>query len=133
MNEDNFSKEQIKNSDDKKMIAVMCRCSKTKKLFGIRFDHITGDIWEYAWAFPLKEGADKREKLYRLSVKGRFVNGKNYNGCPYCGNKNFYQCGNCKNLVCWDGIIKPVTCPHCGNKGNLTRKNISEINADDNL
>ena len=39
------------------MIAVMCRCSKTKKLFGMRFDKVGRNAWECAWAFHMKEGA----------------------------------------------------------------------------
>lgn len=46
----------------KEVVAVMSRCYKTKKLFGIRFDKEKNNVWEAAWAFPLKEGAEKREK-----------------------------------------------------------------------
>ena len=63
----------------KEMIAVMSRCVKTKKIFGIRFDTNNGKNWEAAWAFPLKEGADKREKLSCWDGKTRHVI------CANCG------------------------------------------------
>lgn len=44
------------------MIAVMSRCMKTKKLFGIRYDTNNGKDWEAAWGVFVKESADKCEK-----------------------------------------------------------------------
>lgn len=64
------------------MIAVMCRCSETNKLFGIRFDTKNGKKLEAEWAFPLKEGANKREKGYTNPIKGSFDVGEEYPGCP---------------------------------------------------
>lgn len=84
-----FNNKKISFTMSKEMIAVMSRCVKTKKLFGIRFDTNNGKNWEAAWAFPLKEGADKREKGYAVSIKGSFVLGNDYPGCPYCGNPSF--------------------------------------------
>ncbi len=116
----------------KEMIAVMSRCVKTKKLFGIRFDTNNGKNWEAAWAFPLKEGADKREKGYAVSIKGSFVLGNDYPGCPYCGNPSFFMCGKCGKFSCYDGKTKHVICPHCGNEGDLDSP-ITEIRGDGNF
>ena len=41
----------------------------------MRFDTNNGKNWEAAWAFPLQEGADKREKGYANFVKGTFALG----------------------------------------------------------
>lgn len=114
------------------MIAVMCRCVKTKKLFGIRLDSNNGKDWEAAWAFPLKEGADKREKGYTDSVKGNFYIGDDYPGCPYCGNLDFFMCGRCGKLSCWDGETKHVVCANCGNESCLDSF-ITEIQGDCNF
>ena len=92
----------------KEMIAVMCRCGKSEKLFGVRFDTDNGKDWEAAWAFPLKEGADKREKGYSVSVKGNFTISTDYPHCPHCGNPSVFLCGTCGKLTCWDGITKRV-------------------------
>lgn len=46
----------------KEMVAVICKCAKHNKLFGIRFDQINSRTWEYAWAFPLKKGLDRRDQ-----------------------------------------------------------------------
>lgn len=72
------------------MIAVMCRCSETKKLFGIRFYTNNGKKWKAEWAFPLKESADKRGKGYTNPAKGSFDVGEEYPGCPNCGNPTFF-------------------------------------------
>lgn len=98
----------------KEMIAVMSRCVKTKKLFGIRLDTNDGKNWEAAWAFPLKEGADKREKGYSNSIKGIFYIGDDYPGCPHCGNTELFLCCMCGKISCWDGKTKQVTCANCG-------------------
>ena len=66
----------------KEMVAVICKCAKHNKLFGIRFDQINSRTWEYAWAFPLKDGADRREQGFSTTMRGTFVEGVNYPGCP---------------------------------------------------
>lgn len=54
------------------MVAVICKCAKHNKLFGIRFDQINSRTWEYAWAFPLKDGADRREQGFSATMRGTF-------------------------------------------------------------
>ena len=112
-------------------VAVICKCSKTGKLFGIRFDKIAKDVWEYAWAFPLKDGADKREKGFTTTIKGKFVEGKNYPGCPHCESKSFFGC-SCGKLSCWDEKSFSVHCYHCGDDIVLNTA-LEEINATDSL
>lgn len=113
----------------KEMVAVMSRCYKTKKLFGIRFDKEKNNVWKAAWAFPLKEGAEKREKGFSVTIKGKFTIGTEYPGCPYCKNPSYYLCGNCKKLICYDTKIIHVTCPQCGYEGDLDSA-ITEIGGD---
>lgn len=114
------------------MIAVMCRCSETNKLFGIRFDTKNGKKLEAEWAFPLKEGAEKREQGFSSSVSGRFEISSEYPGCPHCENTTFFMCGKCKKLACWDGKNSHVICPHCGFEGDLDSP-ITEIHGDQNI
>lgn len=116
----------------KEMIAAMGRCVKTKKLFGIRFDTNNGRNWKAAWAFPLKEGADKREKGYANSVKGTFGLGDTYPGCPYCGNSSYFMCRVCGKLSCYDGKTKHVICANCGSEIYLDSQ-ITEICGDGNF
>lgn len=116
----------------KEMIAVMCRCGKSEKLFGIRFDTDNGKDWEVAWAFPLKEGADKREKGYAVSVKGNFEISTDYPHCPHCGNPTFFMCGTCGKLTCWDGKTKRVVCANGGHENVLTSR-VTEIRGDGNF
>ena len=116
----------------KEMMAVMSRCVKTKKLFGIRLDTNNGKNWEAAWAFPLKEGAEKREKGFSVTIAGTFEAGQNYPSCPYCGNIGCFMCMACGKLSCWDGKLMHTVCPHCGNEGDLGRK-VTEIKGDGNF
>lgn len=116
----------------KEMIAVMSRCVKTKKLFGIRFDTNNGKSWEAAWAFPLKECADKCEKGYANTLKGSFGVGKDYPCCSHCGNPTFSMCGICGKISCWDGKTKHVICANCGSEIYLNSP-ITEIRGDGNF
>ena len=99
---------------------------------GVRFDTDNGKDWEAAWAFPLKEGADKREKGYAVSVKGNFTISTDYPHCPHCGNPSFFLCGTCGKLTCWDGITKRVVYANCGYENVLTSR-VTEIRGDGNF
>ena len=114
------------------MIAVMCRCFETNKLFGIRFDTNNGKKWEAEWAFPLKEGANKREKGYTNLVKGSFDVGEEYLGCPNCGNPTFFLCRVCGKISCRDGKTSHVVCVNSDSEIHLDSP-ITEIRGDGNL
>ena len=96
----------------KEMVAVICKCAKHNKLFGIRFDQINNRTWEYAWAFPLKDGADRREQGFSTTMRGTFEEGANYPGCPHCGAKGFFLC-SCGHISCWDQRTMTAHCYFC--------------------
>ena len=115
----------------KESVAIICKCSSTGKLFGIRFDKKSNDVWEYAWAFPLRDGADKREKGFSTTIRGKFIVGDEYPGCPYCKKKGLFGC-SCGKLSCWDGETINVHCHHCGS--DITLNSIlEEIKATDGM
>ena len=35
-------------------VVALSKCSKTNKMYGIRFER-TGRDWKYTWAFPIQE------------------------------------------------------------------------------
>lgn len=99
---------------------ILCKCAKVHKFYAMRTEEAPDDKWNINWAFALSDKIIKAEKYEETTIKGYFNLTKDYPGCPYCGNKNFFSCGICKKLTCWDGITKTVECAHCGK--------ISEIN-----
>ena len=57
-----------------------------------------------------KEGFDK------INFTGSFYTDEEYPGCPYCGAKKCFVCGNCGKVSCYDGSDK-VVCNWCGSNG----------------
>lgn len=101
----------------KKAFAVMAMCEKTKEPFGITVDPRDG-CYAFVWAFKIKKEQAKREGYNHTHVRGAVSLDQDFNGCPYCGTKNFYFCGNCGKVVCYHGQ-DIVTCPNCGNTSGL--------------
>ena len=99
--------------------AVLAECEETRKPFGITIDP-KGQILNFVWAFKIDRSKAKREGFTEKSVNGSISLDANFNGCPHCGSKQFYVCGNCKTVVCWHGQER-VTCPHCHMTGTIYR------------
>lgn len=92
--------------------AVVAGCPKVKQLYGITVNRC-GYNYRLMWSFKISKEAAKREGYDKKTVKGAIDYDADYPGCPYCGSKQFYVCGNCGKLVCYYGEEK-VTCPMCG-------------------
>jgi hypothetical protein len=97
---------------------VLGRCCSAGLLFGMRFEETGRGRWVADWAFPMKEGAARREKFDRTEVGGIFAFAAEYPGCPGCGVRSVFQCG-CGKVACWDAESKRVRCPWCGQSGTL--------------
>ncbi|MDR3341735.1 MAG: hypothetical protein LBT14_02915 [Treponema sp.] len=98
---------------------VLCRCQKTKQLFGIRIEERNRD-WYRTWAFKLDEKKAQREKFDTNQVTGSLMADAAFPGCPYCGNHEFFQC-SCDGgkLTCYDGTRSTGTCAWCGGTADL--------------
>jgi hypothetical protein len=100
---------------------ILARCSKTKKLFGIRVEKREKQ-WYMTWAFPIDEEKAKHEGFNKNKVNLGGVD-DNYPGCPYCGDEGFGQCGSCEKNGCLGCLGSSetkskkslYTCPWCGN------------------
>lgn len=101
--------------DQRKAVVGLCKCSKTGKLFGIRFEP-RGNDWNMTWAFPLSEKAAAAEGYDKISISGRFLTGEEYPGCPYCGNRHFFYCCH---MNCYDGYARTGTCQWCHRTSEL--------------
>lgn len=99
----------------KKAFAIMAMCEKTREPFGITVDPRKRGEYALVWAFKIKKGQAKREGFDKTRVKGSVVNDENYNGCPYCGAKDFILC-DCGCVACYHGQ-KTFICPNCGMSG----------------
>ncbi|HEX2211223.1 MAG TPA: TerY-C metal binding domain-containing protein [Longimicrobium sp.] len=97
---------------------VLARCARGRQTFGIRVEGTDRSRWALTWAFPVQEGAARREGYDRSEITGRFDIRDGYPGCPHCENAGFFRC-ECGRLGCWDGEVPEVTCPWCGSRGVL--------------
>lgn len=102
----------------KNAFAVMAMCPKSKEYYGITVDP-RNKSYAFCWAFKIKKEQAVREGYDSESVSGSIIFDSDYNGCPYCGTKNFYMCNCCGKIVCYDGR-EYVTCPNCGNGGYVS-------------
>ncbi|MDR2086979.1 MAG: hypothetical protein LBP72_07355 [Dysgonamonadaceae bacterium] len=103
----------------KEVTIIMATCQKSKRTFGIRAEKINGE-WHFTWAFPIDAKAAGREGYDATTVKGIIVIDAEYPGCPHCGDGGFVHCGQCRKIVCYDGMNPRFKCPVCGNEGELT-------------
>jgi predicted RNA-binding Zn-ribbon protein involved in translation (DUF1610 family) len=98
---------------------VLSRCSKSKKLYGIRVEQ-RGREWVRTWAFKIDERKAKNEKFDSNQVTlGEHDPDDSYPGCPYCGAVGIALDSDCDKLMCTGGIINhgdyiELTCPWCG-------------------
>jgi hypothetical protein len=96
---------------------VLCKCPKTKGVFGMRLEERGGD-WVRTWAFKIDEAQARREGFNNEATRGTMTPTPEYPGCPYCGLKPLIQCG-CGKVFCWNGHGSKATCPWCGRTGKL--------------
>lgn len=98
---------------------ALCKCKETKKIYGIRMEKAQGG-WNCTWAFPISDGAAKREGYDETTLKGGIGRTEEYNGCPYCGVKALVVCAACQRLNCRVGTGELFTCEWCGSRGQIT-------------
>ena len=99
---------------------VLTRC-KNRCLYGIRVEKY-GQDWKMTWAFPIDEKKATSEGYAKVSLKGSFLPGEKYNGCPYCHTDTFLVCERCGKLSCYQEGERVVTCQWCGNSGTAVSK-----------
>lgn len=103
----------------KDAFAIMAICDKTKKHYGITIDP-RNDKYVFCWGFKVKEDQGKREGYDQKKVHGQVAVDADFNGCPYCGSKQFTLCMVCGKIACWNGQ-EVVTCPNCGATSAIQR------------
>jgi hypothetical protein len=97
---------------------VLARCSKTKKLFGMRCEK-RGRDWVRTWAFKINERKAKNEKFEENQVIfGEDAIDPGYPGCPYCADVGVSSC-DCGHISCTGEMIDcgdhgEMDCPWCG-------------------
>lgn len=101
---------------------LMAKCSKTNKVFCIRYDRKADEqIWHLAYAFPFSDSM--KNEVFTSPTTDSITFGANtpeYKGCLYCGNTplNFCSCGV---PFCADGDGTGWrTCPSCGQSANYS-------------
>ena len=104
----------------KDAFAILAKCSRTKKYFGISVDPIGRNEFSFVWAFPIDQRQAHNEGFDAQHVHGSISFDQNYNGCPHCGETGFFICGACGMLACYSGNQYKVVCPHCNKTLSLT-------------
>lgn len=99
----------------KKASVILAKCIQDKKLYGIRIE-MRNDDWIRTWAFKLKEDMAEKEGFDQTNFTGNFYTDEDYPGCPYCGSKKCFVCGDCGKVSCYDGTDR-VVCNWCGASG----------------
>lgn len=107
-------------SDVKEANVVLAKCRKSKKMYGIRIERRTDNVWYCTWAFPISEKGASNEGYDNVMISGRVDTDAEYPGCPYCGGTGWVSCGNCKKLTCWSNSERYFTCTWCGASGEVT-------------
>lgn len=105
---------------NKNAFAILAKCTKTKKYFGISVNPIGRKKFSFVWAFPIDQHQAHKEGFDSHYVHGSISLDPNYNGCPHCGKIGFFICGACGMLACYNGSSSTVVCPHCNTKLSLT-------------
>lgn len=103
----------------KEASVILAKCDN-KQLYGIRIEKRAGD-WMRTWAFPLSEENAEKEGFDKSSFTGYFLTDEEYPGCPYCGARKCFVCGNCGKISCYDGSDK-VVCNWCGQSMKTSRE-----------
>jgi primosomal protein N' len=101
------------------VVIVLARCSQNHQLYGMRMEEKLSGQWMADWAFIIKEITAKKEGYDRTVIHGSFSKYQTFPGCPHCHALNFFQCGSCKKVTCWNGESRNVVCAWCGNEGKL--------------
>ena len=101
----------------KEASVILAKC-KDKKIYGIRIEKRDND-WVRTWAFPISEDMAEKEGVDKTNITGSVYTDEEYPGCPYCGAKRCFVCGNCGKVSCYDGSDK-VVCKWCGASGKAT-------------
>lgn len=82
---------------------VLIKCTRAKKLFGVRIQLMDDGDWWRTWAFKIDDRYVKNEHYDTNRVVGNLFPTEEYPRCPYCEANAFVQCGNCQHLSCWHG------------------------------
>lgn len=103
---------------------IPAKCSRTKKLFGIRGVRRDG-VWHLTWAFKMTESQAKGEHIENNTLSGNAMFDATYPGCPHCGNRTIVLCGRCGHVSCAPIEQKDdvCTCSWCENKAKIEMSN----------
>ena len=103
-----------------KVVIVVAQCSKTKNLYGMRFEEASPNNWLVNWAFPIKQKTAKHEGYTENKIRGSFNFTEEFPGCPYCEAEASFVCDNCQTIACYDGKAAEVTCPGCNSRAKIS-------------
>ena len=103
---------------------VPARCLKTKLFYNMKYRvHPDGAVeLMVGIESPGPETSTGKEEgvpVVTLDFSKGYKTSSQYS-CPYCGAVNYFKCGTCKKISCWDGVDRQPVCPNCGKHCNLS-------------
>ena len=98
---------------------VVCRCEKTRNLYGMRVEEKSPGHWSATWAFPLRQDRIDSEGYGSALIQGKFSFAEGFPGCPSCQASSFALCNVCHRVGCSAANAAYFTCPWCSNAGPL--------------
>jgi len=111
---------------------IFARCNDLHHGFGIRVEEKELSNWCCDWTFPLTKQHARREKYHETIIQGNIFVDTQYPGCPHCGSKSIYKCGNCGKIACWNSEDLTVVCPWCNRKANMGDQTIVSLEVGQN-
>lgn len=96
---------------------LLARCKKSKQLYGITIEQVSGNAWEMKYSYFIDEVRAKSEGFDKTVVNADCHPAKNYPGCPCCGSMGYVKCNSCGKLTCWNGENRSK-CAWCNEKLN---------------
>lgn len=102
---------------ESRQVLIPAQCSKTKKLYLVRYKKDECGEFVFTAAHPLEC------RLEGASMSGGNINASelDFTGlcCPYCGSYDAFYCGACGQIVCLREDSMYGYCPGCGWEGEL--------------
>lgn len=101
-------------------VVSKCWCSKTGRRFGLVFESVNANVWALRHSYLVNESYEEIDGR-AATVIGSVEIQETYNGCKYCGDKNVFQCGECKAFNCQGNERgNVVRCGKCGARLELS-------------
>lgn len=108
---------------------LLARCKKSKQLYGITIEQVSGNAWEMKYSYFIDEVRAKSEGFDKSIITADCYAADIYPGCPNCGSTGYVKCSYCGKLTCWENEGS-LRCSWCGKQmNNIAYRGAMDISA----